>query len=64
LAIHAFDVKDLAFIARYDIKEHVLQYGNFQLCYADPTKIAFCLSLTPPFNGFQYKIAAAVIELP
>ena len=61
--IHAFDVKDLAFIARYGIKEHVLQYGKFQLRYPEPAKVAFCLSLTPPFNGFQYKIAAAIIEL-
>ncbi len=63
-AIHVFDVKDLAFIERYGIKAHVLQYGSFQLFYAAPIKAAFCLSLTPPFNGFQYKIAAAVIDLP
>ncbi len=48
---------------RYGIKEHVLQYGKFQLRYPEPAKVAFCLSLTPPFNGFQYKIAAAIIEL-
>lgn len=61
--IHTFDVKDLAFIVRYGIKEHVFQYGQFQLRYPEPAKVAFCLSLTPPFNGFQYKIAAAIIEL-
>lgn len=62
--IHSFDVKDLAFLTRYGIKEQVRQYGQFQLRFADPTKVAFCLSLTPPFNGFQYKITAAIIELP
>lgn len=61
---HFFDVKDLAFLARYGIKKQVHQYGQFQLRFPEPGKVAFCLSLTPPYNGFQYKIAASIIELP
>ena len=63
-ATHAFDVKDLAFLARYGIEGSVQQYGRFELLLAIPSKVGFCLSLTPPFNGNQYKIAAAIIELP
>jgi hypothetical protein len=62
--IHEFDVTDAAFRSRYGIKNHVIQRGTFELCFADPTKVAFSLSLTPPFNGYQYKIAAAIIEVP
>ena len=62
--IHAFDVKDLAFLARHAIEEQVLQYGHFQRRFVEPGKVAFCLSLTPPYNEHQYKIAAAIIETP
>ncbi|MEI6350911.1 MAG: hypothetical protein WCP06_07375 [Verrucomicrobiota bacterium] len=61
--IHEFDVKDLAFLARYGIEEIVRKYGRFELLLAVPSKVGFCLSLTPPFNDYQYKIAAAIIEL-
>ena len=60
---HFFDVKDVDFIKRYGIKEHVWQHEDFQMRFTNPNKVAFCLSLTPPYNGFQYKIAAAIIEL-
>ena len=61
---HAFDVKDLAFLARHAIEEQLLQYGHFQRRFVEPGKVAFCLSLTPPYNEHQTKIAAAIIETP
>jgi hypothetical protein len=61
---HEFSITDSAFLARHGIKKQIRTTGTFQMNFADPKKVAFCLSLTPSFRGSHYKIAAAIIELP
>ena len=64
---HNFSVTDIEFIARHRIYDRAAREGDFSIPFSDPSKVAFCLSLTPPHpqpNGPHYKIAATIFELP
>lgn len=61
---HEFSIRDTAFLERYNVEPQIRQTGHFNMRFDDPKKVVFCLSLTPPFKYYHYKIAAAIIELP
>lgn len=57
-AEHEFDITDPSFQARHQFD---LENGP-KLILFDPENLLIVASLTPPFGGFQYKIAAAILE--
>lgn len=59
---HAFDINDPHFDMRYGRDLVVPEYGRVVVTVPHPAKIYCCLSLTPAFNGWHYKVLAAVIE--
>jgi hypothetical protein len=66
---HEFDVTDDAFLAKHQIFQSANKENSFNIDFLDPAKVAFCLSLTPPFSRnndpkYHYKIAATIFEIP
>ncbi len=59
---HAFDIKDPHWREHYGQHVSVPVTGSIVVPIANPDCVHFTLSLTPPFNGWHYKILAAVIE--
>ncbi len=55
---HEFDITDPFFQERHEFDA---QNGP-QLILFQPTDLLIVASLTPPINGYQYKIAAAILE--
>ncbi len=60
---HLFDVTDPAFSYNHQIRKRLEIEDRIEIAFNDPAEVAVCLSLTPPFHGYQYKIAASIIEL-
>jgi hypothetical protein len=59
---HAFDINDPHWGERCGQHVSVPETGSIVVPVANPDRVYFTLSLTPAFNGWHYKILAAVIE--
>ena len=60
---HEFDITDTVFLQRHRLADQARD-GGFEMTLDDPEKVFLCLSLTPPFHDYHYKIAATIIEVP
>lgn len=59
---HQFSVTDPVFEARHGISPGNVKKGERFKLELPPDGLVIVASLTPPFNGYQYKIAATIIE--
>ena len=60
--VHIFSIDDPLFAQRHKLEPWLI--GEKQVRFSlDPTKTVIIASLTPPLNGYHYKIAATIFEL-
>jgi len=57
---HEFDITDPEFTRRYKMPETAVSHPHQRFDLNAPFFV--CLSLTKPFNGKHYKIAATIFE--
>jgi hypothetical protein len=60
--VHDFDIDDPVFSDRYYPRFPGVNAGRKQITLRAPTETLVCVSLTLPYRGNHYKIAAAFVE--
>jgi len=61
---HEFDITDPTFEDRYLHGHRIIPGQKFEMTLPQDGRLHLCLSLTPPFHGAHYKIAATIWEKP
>ena len=62
--VHEFDITDPAFADQYYRAFPAPNDGRRKITLRAPMETLVCISLTPEFRGYHYKIAAAFLEPP
>jgi hypothetical protein len=62
--VHEFDITDPAFADRYYPVFPKVEDSRRKIALRAPSETLVCVSVTPEYKGYQYKLVAAFIEPP